>query len=469
MLRGRKNIYRAYFFIDALIILVAFFVPYILRYKSQLDLVDLRLPYAKEYAVIYFLWIVLIVSFFRARGLYSTDRNLTIPKEILKIISALILPSIIIAGIIFFLQFKSYSRLVFIENFLFLFVGFSLWRAIKRLIIRDLIKKGHYNINTLIIGAGNIGKLIIKEIEKQPFLGIRIRGFLDDNKTGTVSNIPILGKLAEFVDICKRNFIDEVFITIPSERQQVARIIQESKKMHLGLRIVPEKFEDSLMEVTVANLGMMPILTYKERSLHKTELLLKRFFDFTISLIFVILLAPVFLLISLVIKLDSSGPVLYLQKRVGRKGRIFNMYKFRSMVKDADKLKASLENKNEVRGGVIFKVKSDPRVTRFGKFLRRHSLDELPQFFNVLFGDMSLIGPRPPLMSEVKQYDLWHMDRLFIRPGMTGLSQIRGRSELSFHRWVRWDVWYMNNWSFWLDLSILWNTIPTVLKGKGAY
>ena len=337
------------------------------------------------------------------------------------------------------------------------------------MIVRNLIKQGYYNINTLIVGAGRIGRLLVKELEKQPFLGLTAKGFLDDSKTGDIDGVAVLGKLSDFIDVCKRNFIDEVFITIPSEREQVAKIIQASKNMHLGIRVVPEKFEDALMEVTIAHLGVMPVLTYQERRIHRTEIFLKRCFDFIISSFAAIVLSPLFLLIAIAIKLDSPGPVFYRQKRMGMKGSFFYVYKFRSMVEGAEKLKESLEDMNEVRGGIIFKVKRDPRITRIGGFLRKYSLDELPQFFNVLFGQMSLVGPRPPLASEVEKYDIWHMDRLFIRPGMTGLSQIRGRSELSFHRWVRWDVWYANNWSFWLDLSILWRTIPTVLKGKGAY
>ena len=151
------------------------------------------------------------------------------------------------------------------------------------------------------------------------------------------------------------------------------------------------------------------------------------------------------------------------------KGINFNFYKFRSMVENADELKDKLLEQNEVRDKVMFKIKDDPRMTKLGKFLRRYSLDELPQLFNVLIGNMSLVGPRPPLLDEVEKYGCNHIDRLSIKPGITGLSQIRGRSDLSFSRWVRWDLWYVNNWSFGLDLKILWETIPVVLKGKGAY
>lgn len=469
MFKKKRGIYTAYFFVDAVIIIITFILPYFLRYRTRLDFENMVFPYLREYGVIYLLWVGLIIAFFKARGLYTTDRNLSIFSEILKVSSALIIPSVIIAGVIFFLQFKEYSRIVFIGNFSLLLVGFSLWRVIKRLIVRDMVKKGYYNVNVLIVGAGKIGTAVAQEIGKHPFLGLQIKGFLDDNKTGAIEGRPVLGKLSDFIKVCKKNFIDEVFITIPSERQQISKIIQGSKKLHLGLRIVPEKFEEHLMEVSIGHMGVIPVLTYKERTIHKTELFLKRCFDFILALLFTIILSPLFLIIAIAIKLESRGPVMYVQPRIGRKGTQFMMYKFRSMVQNADALLKTLEERNEVRGGVIFKIKDDPRITKVGRFLRRYSLDELPQLFNVLFGDMSLVGPRPFMPHEVAGHSLDHLSRLQVRPGITGLSQIHGRSDLSFYRWVRWDIWYVENWSFRLDLEILWRTIGAVIEGKGAY
>jgi len=187
------------------------------------------------------------------------------------------------------------------------------------------------------------------------------------------------------------------------------------------------------------------------------------------SAILLLLLLPIFLVIAVLIRLDSPGPVFFNRPRVGMKGRIFTFYKFRSMVKEAEALKPTLLSDNEVKDGVIFKIRRDPRVTRIGKFLRRFSLDELPQLLNVLKGDMSLVGPRPPLPDEVKEYSPSQMQRLSIRPGITGLSQVRGRSSLTFRRWVKWDLWYVNNWSFWLDIRILLWTVSVVLRGEGAY
>ncbi|UCC95894.1 MAG: sugar transferase, partial [Candidatus Omnitrophota bacterium] len=398
-----------------------------------------------------------------------TDRGLGVPKEIFSVIISIFYATILIAAVIFFAKFKFFSRLVFTGNFFLLCASLSSWRIVKRLILRRLISKGFRNINILIVGAGKIGKAILSEIKKVPWWGFKIIGFLDDRKTEVVESVPVLGKIKDFPVIAKKYFADEVIVTIPSEKQIVSELIAQARKMHVGIKVVPDSFEEPLPVLNISYLGVMPLLTYKERKHHPAELALKRLFDFAFSLISFIVLFPLFIIITILIKLDSPGPVFYVQKRVGFKGKLFNFCKFRSMIKDADKLKPELLDKNEVKDGVIFKIKKDPRITKIGSFLRKYSLDELPQLFNVLKGDMSLIGPRPPTADEVEKYNHFHIQRLFIRPGITGLSQVRGRSELTFRRWIKWDLWYVNNWSFGLDLLILWWTIPAVLKGKGAY
>jgi exopolysaccharide biosynthesis polyprenyl glycosylphosphotransferase len=194
----------------------------------------------------------------------------------------------------------------------------------------------------------------------------------------------------------------------------------------------------------------------------------KRFFDLIFSFLGCLVLLPVFLVIGILILLDSRGPVFYCSNRYGRNGRMFPMIKFRSMVIDADAKLKELKSRNEV-DGPIFKIKNDPRITRMGRWLRKYSLDELPQVINVLVGHMSLVGPRPLPIDQVEKEDFNQLKRLEVRPGITGLWQIRGRSDVSFKRLVRWDMWYINNWSFWLDLKILLRTIPVVIHGKGAY
>jgi exopolysaccharide biosynthesis polyprenyl glycosylphosphotransferase len=345
----------------------------------------------------------------------------------------------------------------------------SLWRIIKRLILRKLIAEGYHNINVLVVGIGRVGKIILEEIKKTPWSGLRVVGFLDDFVEGNVEGVPVLGRLDDFPVVTKKYFIDEAIVTIPSEKIAVSGIIRQAKQMRLGVKVVPDNFEEPLPLLNIDYLGVIPLLTYKERRHHPAEFAMKRFIDFILSFLFLVISAPVFALIAALVKTDSRGPVFYVQKRVGFKGKKFNFYKFRSMISGADRMRVELSEKNEVKDGVIFKIKEDPRVTRVGKVLRKYSLDELPQLINVLRGEMSIVGPRPPLADEVEKYSPAHMQRLSIRPGMTGLSQIRGRSELTFQRWVKWDLWYINNWSIGLDLRIILRTIPAVLKGEGAY
>jgi len=354
-------------------------------------------------------------------------------------------------------------------SFIMLCVFLSLWRASKRILLRRLIQEGFHNINVLMIGTTDIAKIIIEEIKRNPWWGFKVIGFLDDQAKEDINGISILGKLKDFIIITKRYFVDEVIIAMPSEKKVVSELIKQAKNMPLGIRVIPENLEEPEEAINITHLGIIPLITYKERKHHPAELFLKRSLDFVVSLFLLILLSPIFLIIAILIKIDSPGSVFYTQKRVGVKGKIFNLYKFRSMIEGAEELKATLLDKNEIKDGVIFKIKNDPRITKLGMFIRKNSLDELPQLVNVLKGNMSLVGPRPAMPDEVGKYNHFQMDRLSIRPGITGLSQIKGRSDLTFRKWIKWDLWYINNWSFMLDLKILWLTVPAVFNRKGAY
>ena len=470
MIKPVKKIYTVYVMIDLAILAVSFYVPYLYRYNLWSGFPHTpAFPYLKEYTYVFLLWSSLIIVSLNRKMLYATDRGLSIPREIGRVTATILYSSVFVGCFIFFLQFRLFSRLVFFENITFLCLLLNGWRIAKRLILRHMIAKGFHNINVLIVGAGKVGIIIVDAIKNSPWWGLRPVGFLDDSVNVPVSGIPVLGRLDDFFNIAKKYFIDEVIITIPSERQVVSKLIQETRRLRLGVRIVPENFDLPPLEIQVSSLGFMPLLTYQERRHHPGELAAKRLFDFCISTLVLILLLPFFAVIAVLIKLDSKGPVFFRQKRVGYKGKIFNCYKFRSMVDGAERMKPELLHKNEVKDGLMFKIRQDPRLTRVGRFLRRYSIDELPQFFNVLKGDMSLVGTRPPTVDEVELYNPFQMERLSIRPGITGLAQIRGRSELHFRQWVKWDLWYIHNWSFYLDLSILFATLPVVFQKKGAY
>jgi len=233
-------------------------------------------------------------------------------------------------------------------------------------------------------------------------------------------------------------------------------------------RVVPDLFQLSLSRVDFDDMGGIPLVGLKETSIPRAGRVLKRALDIILSLAGLIILAPFLIVVAILIRLDSPGPALFTQRRVGEDGRLFNIYKFRSMRMGAEEQQAQLQELNQA-SGPLFKIKADPRLTRMGRFLRRSSVDEFPQFFNVLRGEMSIVGPRPGLPPEVAKYEAWHRQRLEVPPGITGLWQVSGRSELSFDEMCMLDVYYIENWSLGLDLAIMLKTVPRVLFADGAY
>ncbi len=409
-----------------------------------------------------------MLSFLQSAFLYYTDRYLSISKEWLMVARCVLYASISTVLFIFILRIDIFSRAVFIESAVSLLLSLSIWRTIKRLYIRYLIQKGYANYNVLIVGAGGAGLALAEEIKTFPYLGIKTIGFLDDTKTGEVNGSQVLGRISDIEKIVNRYFVDEIYVTIPSERKIVGEVIQKGTRLSRTVRIVAEHFNMPYRQVKLNYIGAIPLMTYFEKTPRASESATKRLLDIVISGLSLILLSPLFVILAYLIKLESPGPVFYISKRSGKKGVIFDLYKFRSMIKDADSYKEALKDKSEIEGP-IFKIRNDPRLTNMGKFLRKFSIDEMPQLINVLKGDMSLVGSRPFPVEESNKVEYKHIPRLNIRPGMTGLAQVKGRSDLTFNNWMRWDIWYVDNWSLGLDIKILLWTIPAVLKGKGAY
>ena len=263
--------------------------------------------------------------------------------------------------------------------------------------------------------------------------------------------------------------IDEVIIALPSTmHQQSIKSVRLCERLGASFKLVPDLYELSLSRIDMEAVEGIPLISIKQISLNTIQRIITRFVDISVSLLILMLGSPVWLCIALAIRLSSPGEIIYKQTRIGLDGCPFKVYKFRSMYKNADQLMASLWVKNEAQGP-LFKMRDDPRITPVGKFLRRTSLDEFPQIINVLRGEMSLVGPRPPLPSEVAQYEDWQKGRLAIKPGMTGLWQVRGRSNLNFDEGVLMDLYYIENWSLRLYFLILFRTIPAVLTNRGAY
>ncbi len=255
--------------------------------------------------------------------------------------------------------------------------------------------------------------------------------------------------------------------SIPAEKKLVISLVEEARAAGIDVRVVPDLYDGLAWNAPVEYIGQFPTIPLHRKDFPIGRFLMKRVLDITLASMALIVLFPVMLGIAIAIRLGSEGPILYKAQRIGRKGRTFLCYKFRTMVPDADKLKAQLEHMNE-RDGVLFKIEKDPRVTPIGRVLRKYSMDELPQFFNVLRGEMSLVGPRPPMASEVEQYDLAHLRRLDVLPGITGLWQVEARQDPSFDSYISLDTAYVENWSLWLDLKILTRTVGVVFSGTGS-
>lgn len=472
-----KNYTRAYVIkfvyicIDVFLISLAVYLACWLRRETLSFSVDIPEFFNTKSPIhyIFIFWLLAIVFLNNLNGLYQTRRELAESIEIWKVVRSVFHSVVLTVVVIYFAKIQTFPRTVLLLAGLLIIVLLSFWRILKRAFVLFLVSKGYNNFNVLIIGAGKVGSALVEEIEKRKALGLNILGFLDDIRPSTEScqGHKILGKIADLPTIVQKNFINTIFITSHQDSQIFLQILEQAREMRLAVRVVPEGFELTTGEFGKYNIGFIPVLEYFNEGIELRHPL-KRAFDLVVASLMLLMLLPLFVVLAIMLKRDSQGPVFYLSRRYGRRGQEFLMYKFRSMVNNADDLQSQLQDKNEV-DGPIFKIRSDPRVTEFGKFLRKFSLDELPQLINVLKGEMSLVGPRPFPIDQIEKEDLRQLKRLEVKPGITGLWQIRGRSDLSFDRLIKWDIWYINNWSFWLDINILLQTVPVVVKGKGAY
>ena len=470
---GRQFIIQfIYICLDLLCMVLCIYVASLFRGSTlpfEITLYNLFFNPLNAYRFIFLFWIFVTILLNKSYGLYQTKREIFETVEIWRVVKSVFMSTLITIVSFYVAKIPDFPRSILVLVAVSMIALFSLWRILKRVFVDYLVSQGYNNFNVLIVGAGKVGHTLVQEIRKKPALGLNVVGYLDDFKKNASHDpgLPVLGKISDFPKVARKEFINKIFIACHQDNQAFLQLLEQAKELGVAVRVVPQGFEFMTGEYCKYNIGIIPILEYCEgETVHKQ--IGKRLFDFITVLFLMILTLPLFLILAIMIKIDSSGPVLYLSRRYGRGGRIFNMYKFRSMCQDADKVLEQCRHQNEA-DGPIFKIKNDPRITEIGKFLRKHSLDELPQLFNVLKGDMSLVGPRPLPIDQIEKEDLRQLKRLEVKPGITGLWQIRGRSDISFARLVKWDTWYINNWSFWLDINILLQTIPVVLRGRGAY
>ena len=417
-------------------------------------------------------WILIFDYFIR----YKADRLVAFNTQVMNLIKATGSASFWLMIISALFGVKSVN----IPNVLIFFVLVTAFGIVSRLFLRVLLlsaRRSGYNYRyLLVIGAGERARQIAGKIDDKPELGYKIVGFVAESpeaqekwQQGDKDSWKVLGVLGNLRSILAEERVDEVIVCLPVDARfsDITKIVQHARDLGIVVRLMPD-FADGtfLRNVHVEEFDDECVVTlFREQML--MQLLMKRLIDAAISLAAIVLLLPLMLVVAILIKLTSPGPVLFVQNRVGMNQRQFRLYKFRSMVVDAEKRKLELQHLNE-QDGPAFKIENDPRTTSIGRWIRKLSIDELPQLFNVLSGEMSLVGPRPPLPEDVKRYEWLFRKRLSVKPGITCIWQISGRNNVSFDRWMAMDHEYVENWSLWLDLCILLKTIPAVLTSKGA-
>lgn len=443
------------------------FLPWLMPEWFPQSLFELP-SYIWMYSVTLPIWIALL-AFFR---LYHPSRLATfrrMPVDIMKV-SAVGLA--IVMGLTYALKVQDVSR-----SFVFAFGLASTVLLISgRLSLRSNLRRhgrpGYSLSNVLIVGTGDKAQNFAELLQQHQRWGLHLIGMVAENRFGTYPDRAgthrVIGNLNDLEWICHKNVIDEVIFVVPgkvlSDMEDVFLLCEE---LGVNARIAVGIFPHLIARATLEDFSNIPLLTFSTKPTNWAALMVKRIIDLCIAWSVLILATPLWLLTAVMIKLDSAGPIFFCQERCGLNGRRFTMYKFRSMVADAELRIEELSTYNELVGPV-FKIKNDPRVTRVGKLLRKTSLDEIPQLLNVIKGDMSIVGPRPAIPAEVDKYERWQRRRLSMKPGLTSLWVVRGRNDIPFEQWMQFDLEYIDKWSLELDAKVLLQTIPVVLTGRGA-
>ena len=477
--------------LDALIAVGSFLLAFKLREGSDVlsqtawAWSQAFVPYA---GILYFAVVARVAMLFYQRA-YNYVGSFSYAQETIKVSKAVGVSSLLIIAWAFLFRggfaFRdfSYARSVFVIDFGVALAAYLAFHFALRFLQVRARRRDINLIPTLIAGTNNEAEQTINELRNRRDLGYRVVGVLDEQASSNESfaGVDVVGSIDDLPNIVRELAIQEVIITdssITSDRMFEA-MMRIGRGQRVEFRFAPSLFELLPQKTSVDQIGVLPMVRLFREPLSDAERFLKRVSDIAVAAIALFIVSPLLAFIAALIKLDSKGKIFFRQERVGMDGRVFLCYKFRSMRQDADEdvhreayekniVGEVTANVGDEAAPVYGKVKNDPRVTRAGKFLRRSSLDELPQLFNVLIGDMSIVGPRPPIPYEVEAYKLWHRKRLDMKPGITGLWQVSGRNRLTFDEMVRTDLFYIENWSLWLDLKIILLTLPAVFRGDGA-
>ncbi len=451
---------------DTISIVIAGYLAYILRRFISGDHWHIKI----ELLLFSVVFIIVINNYIMGQvGLYSDRRPTKWYHILFSVFKAILADFLVLGAVIFLLKETHYSRAFFVYFATFSYIFIVIERLLFQLYIDRFARKRFHARNLILVGDENRGKIVADALEKQLSWGHRILGRLVVEDENSAVKKDVIGKLEDLPKVLIKYPVDEVIFAIGGQKDiKLSKYLDICRKIGVEARILPALWSPETPAVRAETVQGVPFLTIGISQISATGLLYKRILDILGGFVGTLLFLLMYPFVAIAIKLDSPGPVLFKQKRVGQHGRVFTLYKFRTMYVDAERIKKELMDKNIMKGP-MFKIENDPRITRVGRFLRKTSLDEFPQFINVLKGEMSLVGTRPPTLEEVEKYELWHWRRLSLKPGITGLWQISGRNKITdFDKIVELDCKYMENWKFRDDLKIILKTILVVLKRKGA-
>jgi exopolysaccharide biosynthesis polyprenyl glycosylphosphotransferase len=456
--------------LDIILTIIALLVANQIAPRIPASLTNLRFtPEIQPYVllVVPLIWGItfLVLSVYDPKRIYKAMDEFQI------VTVATIASGLLFAGLLYLAR-RDFSRWVFILFFIIDLILLLGWRTIARVIFR-IGRMPAAERRVLIVGTGEVGQRVGLMIREYYSAGLNLTGYLDedpsqDDETQEIM-VRVLGRVEDVREVVQSSIIHDVVIALPQRAYaQINELVLALHDLPVQVRVVPDYFSLALYRASVEDFGGLPMINLRDPALNEVQRLIKRIFDLLLSSFLLLLAMPFMMIIAFLIKVDGGGPIIFRQQRVGENGRLFPMYKFRSMIVGAEKMEDEIVERTE-DGKVLFKRANDPRVTRVGRFLRHTSLDELPQLFNVLKGDMSLVGPRPELPWLVGQYEPWQHKRLAVPQGMTGWWQINGRADKPLHLHTEDDLYYVRNYSLWMDIYILLKTPWVVVRGKGAY
>jgi exopolysaccharide biosynthesis polyprenyl glycosylphosphotransferase len=464
--------------VDFIAFTAAVLFAYYLRFESPFitsRFVPASTPGAEAVLGIIVLGFPALVGFLKISGMYSVTRKMRILDRLPKIVTAVnaLFVTMLLVLFLFVVEgsLTGFTILIWFFCILFIFMGrIMLQMGLAIAGVQDIVVR-----NTLIIGSGQIGKCLALKLTRHPESGLKPIGFLDDDPLFTefeepeLENLRVLGRLDQLPEIVQEYSVQKVIIGfMKGSHKPLLDLVSTCNRLKVECSVLPRLFEVITDEIHVREIGGMSLVPLRPKAISAFDRVLKTIEDYTLAVLGLLIFWPVLLFTAIAIKLDSPGPVFYSQTRIGKDGKPFKFVKFRSMVENADELRGRLENGKD-ESEILWKIEDDPRVTRVGKWIRKFSIDEAPQIFNVLTGHMSLVGPRPGLPDEVARYDTWHTLRLNVKPGITGLWQVSGRSDIPFDEMVKYDYYYIERWSLWEDAKIILRTFTAVLSRKGAY